>query len=98
MVDAWIPYGKTEVCARIPTRNFLGYIEPKERVGVADPKAEIERALSQPIGTQRLSEIAKEGDQVAIKFKFIGSAGSLTVEDTWELKGDTWKVIKAAVL
>jgi nickel-dependent lactate racemase len=66
MVDAWIPYGKTEVCARIPTRNFLGYIEPKEKPGVADSKAEIERALSQPIGTQRLSEIAKAGAKVAI--------------------------------
>jgi nickel-dependent lactate racemase len=66
MVDAWIPYGKTEVCARIPTRNFLAYIEPKEKEGVANPKAEIERALSQPIGTQRLSEIAKEGNKVAI--------------------------------
>jgi nickel-dependent lactate racemase len=66
MVDVWIPYGKTEVCARIPTRNFLGTIEPKEKAGVTDSKAEIERALSQPIGTQRLSEIAKAGDKVAI--------------------------------
>jgi nickel-dependent lactate racemase len=66
MVDAWIPYGKTEVCSRIPTRNFLGYIEPKEKLGVTDPKAEIERALSQPIGTQRLNEIAKAGNKVAI--------------------------------
>jgi nickel-dependent lactate racemase len=66
MVDAWIPYGKTEVCARIPTRNFLGYIEPKEKSGVTDPKAEIERALNQPIGTQRLKDIAKKGDKVAI--------------------------------
>jgi len=66
MVDAWISYGKTEVCARIPTRNFFGSIEPKEKAGVTDPKAEIERALSQPIGTQRLNEIAKAGDKVAI--------------------------------
>jgi nickel-dependent lactate racemase len=66
MVDAWMAYGKTEVCARIPTRNFLGYIEPKENPGVEDPKAEIERALSQPIGTPKLSEIAKAGDKVAI--------------------------------
>ena len=66
MVDAWIPYGKTEVCARIPTRNFLGYIEPKEKKGVTDPRAEIERALNQPIGTQPLKEIAKAGNKVAI--------------------------------
>jgi nickel-dependent lactate racemase len=66
MVDIWLPYGKTEVCARIPTRNYLGSIEPKERPGVADPKAEIERALNEPIGTKRLREIAKAGDKVAI--------------------------------
>jgi len=66
MVDAWLPYGKTEVCARIPTRNFLGSIEPKEKSGVADSRTEIERALSQPIGTKRLKEMAKAGDKVAI--------------------------------
>jgi nickel-dependent lactate racemase len=66
MVDAWIPYGKTEVCARIPTRNFLGSIEPKEKSGVEDSRAEIERALSQPIGTTRLREIAKAGDKAVI--------------------------------
>jgi len=66
MVDVWLPYGKTEVCARIPTRNFLGSIEPKERPRVADPRAEIERALNEPIGTERLREIAKAGDKVAI--------------------------------
>jgi len=66
MVDVWLPYGKTEVCARIPTRNFLGMIEPKEKPGVADPRVEVERALNEPLGTKRLSEIAKAGDKVAI--------------------------------
>jgi nickel-dependent lactate racemase len=66
MVDVWLPYGKTEICARIPTRNFLGSIEPKEKSGVADPRAEIERALSEPLGTKRLSEIAKAGDKVVL--------------------------------
>ena len=66
MVDVWLPYGKTEICARIPTRNFLGTIEPKEKEGVIDAKAEIKRALSHPIGTPRLNEIAKAGDKVAI--------------------------------
>jgi len=66
MVDVWLPYGKTEVCARISARNFLGAIEPKERAGVKDPRAEVERALSEPIGAKRLGEIAKSGDKVAI--------------------------------
>lgn len=66
MVEVWLPYGKTEVCARIPTTSFFGTIEPKEVPGVADPKAEIERALKEPIGTEPLSKIAKPSDRVAI--------------------------------
>jgi nickel-dependent lactate racemase len=66
MVDVWLPYGKTEICARIPTRNYLGNIEPKEKTAVADVKAEIERALKNPIGTKPLAEIAKKGGKVAI--------------------------------
>ena len=66
MVDVWLPYGKTEVCARIPAQNFLGTIEPKEKPGVPDPIAEIKRALEEPIGTRRISEIAKAGDKAAI--------------------------------
>jgi len=66
MVDVWLPYGKTEVCARIPTRNFLGNIEPKEKPGVVDPRAEVERALKEPIGTQPLGEIVRPGASVAV--------------------------------
>ncbi|RLI22007.1 nickel-dependent lactate racemase [Candidatus Bathyarchaeota archaeon] len=66
MVDVWLPYGKTEVCARIPAQNFLGTVEPKEKPGASDPIVEIKSALQRPIGTKRLSEIAKAGDKVAI--------------------------------
>jgi nickel-dependent lactate racemase len=66
MVDVWLPYGKTEVCVRIPTQNFLGSIEPKEKTGAPDAKAEIERALKEPVGSKRLSEIVKPEHKVAI--------------------------------
>ncbi len=66
MVDVWLPYGKTEVCARVPTRNFLGLIEPKEKLGAPDARAEIERALKEPVGSKRLIEIAKPEHKVAI--------------------------------
>jgi len=66
MVDVWLPYGKTEICARIPTRNYLDSIEPKEKPAVADAKIEIEKALKNPIGTKPLAEIAKKGSRVAI--------------------------------
>jgi nickel-dependent lactate racemase len=66
MVDVWLPYGKTDVCVRIPARNLLGTIEPKDQQGAADPKAEVERALKEPIGTKQLREIAKPESKVAI--------------------------------
>ena len=66
MVDVWLPYGKTDVCVRVPARNLLGTIEPKDRAGVADQKAEIERALKEPIGSQPLSQIVKPESKVAI--------------------------------
>ena len=66
MVDAWLPYGKSQVCVRIPTRNFLGSIEPKEKPSVSNPRAEIERALKEPLGPKKLDEIAKPESRVAI--------------------------------
>jgi nickel-dependent lactate racemase len=66
MVDVWLPYGKTEICVRIPTQNFLGSIEPKEKTGVADAKAEVERAIKEPIGSKKLGEIVKPEHKVAI--------------------------------
>ena len=66
MVDVWLPYGKTDVCVRVPARNLLGTIEPVEREGVVDAKVEVERALKEPISSKRLSEIAKPESKVAI--------------------------------
>jgi nickel-dependent lactate racemase len=66
MVDAWLPYGKSEVCVRIPAQNFLGSIEPREKPSVSDAQAEVEGALKQPIGSKRLVEIAKPENRVAI--------------------------------
>ncbi len=66
MVDVWLPYGKSDVCVRVPARNLLGSIEPKETAGVQDSKAEVERALREVIGSKRLSEIANSESKVAI--------------------------------
>lgn len=66
MVDVWFKYGKNEVCARIPTRNYLGTIEPKEKPGVPDPTAEILCALREPIGSKPLNEIVKPEHKIAI--------------------------------
>jgi nickel-dependent lactate racemase len=66
VVDAWLPYGKSQVCVRIPTSSFLGSIEPKEKPGVQDPRAEVERALRQPLGSKRIDEIVQANSRVAI--------------------------------
>ncbi len=68
MVDVWLPYGKTDVCVRVPARNLLGTIESAEKQGATDSKAEVERALKEtiPVGSKRLSEIAKPESKVAI--------------------------------
>ncbi|MCL2642622.1 MAG: nickel-dependent lactate racemase [Candidatus Bathyarchaeota archaeon] len=69
MVDVWLPYGKTDVCIRVPARNLLGSIVPVQKSSVSDSKAEIERALKEPIGASRLSEIvaaAKPESKVAL--------------------------------
>jgi len=66
MTDVWLPYGKTEVCARIPARNFLGTIQPKEKPAAPDPHTEIEKALNNPIGTKTLDQIAQPNNTVAV--------------------------------
>jgi len=66
MVDIWLPYGKTEVCVRVQAKNLLGSIEPIDKPGVPDVKAEIKKSLMEPIGSKRLAEIVKPGDKVTI--------------------------------
>ena len=66
MVDVWLPYGKTEICVRVPARNLLESIDPKERASVPDGKAEVARALREPIGSKSLGEIVKPESKVAI--------------------------------
>jgi nickel-dependent lactate racemase len=66
MVDVWLPYGRNEVCVRIPARNFLGSIQPNEKAAVADARAEVERALKEPVGTKRLAELVKPESKVAV--------------------------------
>lgn len=61
-----LAYGKTELSIDIPDKNFMMTAWPKEIPGSADPIAEIERALKNPIGKPKLSELAKPNHKVAI--------------------------------
>jgi len=66
MVDVWFPYGKTDVCVRVPARNLLGSILPVQKSGVSDCRVAIDRALREPIGSGRLAEIVKPDSKVAL--------------------------------
>jgi nickel-dependent lactate racemase len=66
MVDVWLPYGKTEVCVRVPARNLLGSIDPKGKASVPESGAEVKRALREPSGSGRLAEIVKPESRVVI--------------------------------
>ena len=66
MKEVWLPYGQTKMRLEVPEGNFLGLIEPKEVPGVPDPRAEVLKALSEPIGTDRISDIVSPGDKVVI--------------------------------
>ncbi|HDI01663.1 MAG TPA: nickel-dependent lactate racemase [Candidatus Bathyarchaeota archaeon] len=66
MREVWLPYGRTKVRIEVPEGNFLGFLEPREVPGVPSPRDEVLRALSEPIGTDRISDIVGPGDKVVI--------------------------------
>ncbi len=66
MTTVSLAYGKKSVDVSIPDENFMMVAWPKEIPGCADPSLEIIRALKNPIGSPRISEIAKSGNSVAI--------------------------------
>jgi len=72
VVEVWLPYGSTEVCVRIPTLNLLDIIEPKKVDVARNPQEEIRRALQNPLGDTRLSDIVEPGAKVAIVLKDSG--------------------------
>lgn len=61
-----LKFGTGEVRLEIPEENLVGIIEPRERPAVPDPVAEVRRALAEPIGSPRLSQMALRGRRVAI--------------------------------
>ena len=59
MVDVWIPYGKTEVCVRVPTRNYLGEVKPKEVTKPSDIDEMIMHSVRNPIGSDSFKVISE---------------------------------------
>ena len=50
----------------IPDRNYLGSALPPRLPAVADPAAEVRRALRAPVGSPRLAELARGRERVTI--------------------------------
>ncbi|MCD6572237.1 MAG: nickel-dependent lactate racemase [Thermoplasmata archaeon] len=61
-----LPYGRGTIPIDIPDRNLQKVILPKEIIQPDRPEVIIRNALFNPIGTDRLSQIATEYDKVAI--------------------------------
>ena len=66
VADVKFPYGSEQINLKIPDRNFLGLLDAKPVKGVSDPIHTVTEAIQHPIGSARLSEIAKSGQSVAI--------------------------------
>ena len=76
-----IPIGREIVSARI--RNLIAVAEPQYVPGVPDARAEIRRAIREPIGTPRLAEMAKGKKNAVIVINDITRPypGGLMVEE-----------------
>ncbi len=61
-----LPYGRQTVSFRVPDRQFIGLLDPPPVQAIADPSAEINRAIDEPIGTPPLSSLVGCGKKVAI--------------------------------
>lgn len=61
-----LPYGNKLVEVDIPEDNLLTLASPKKIKGIYDAEVEIDRALDNPIGSKRIREIAKPGDNVVL--------------------------------
>lgn len=66
MVEVWVPYGNTEICATIPAENYAGSWEARTPQPCLDYASEIKHALANPLGTPRLVDIAKQAKNVVI--------------------------------
>lgn len=61
-----IPYGQSKLEFSLPEQNLIGVFSPRNIPGVADLTQEITRALSEPIGSKPLRELAQGAKKVVL--------------------------------
>jgi nickel-dependent lactate racemase len=66
MKEFQIGYGKEDISFELPVENFMMEVKANEISVELTGLEEVERALQNPIGTPRLSEIVSKGDSVCI--------------------------------
>ena len=65
-MELLLGFGKQQVPVNVPDENLLAVLKPNEvEVGLTG-EAEVRRALQEPIGSKRLSEIVQPGEKVVI--------------------------------
>ena len=60
------PYGRCEIEIEIPSENFIGVLKSIDPPGVNDQRAEIDRSLKEPIGTETMGRMVSPGDKIAL--------------------------------
>ncbi len=61
-----LPYGDKELYINLPEENLLGILKPREFRPEKDPEDIIKDALQNPVGTERIKEIARKKGKTAI--------------------------------
>ena len=61
-----LPFGKSSLSFSLPAENLAAVLGPNPVAACADPHAEVERALDNPLGAARLEETVHAADRVVI--------------------------------
>jgi nickel-dependent lactate racemase len=59
-------YGHNSITLNIPDKNYLGTLIPKDIEELANPIAEVKRALANPIGSKKLKELVSPKGKIVI--------------------------------
>jgi len=67
MVEVWLPYGETEVPARIPAESYAGTLNAKDAAKLPDLRLALQKALENPLGAPPLMKLLGPDASVTIQ-------------------------------
>ena len=71
-----IPYGQGKIEAKIPESNLLAVVELSDSKALLDPEKAIRTAVDNPVNCDKISQIARKGDKIAIAIPDVFHKGS----------------------